>query len=344
MLLQRESEPSVPPDEYTFLKSVIDLALARRPPSQSRGRRGDEDEYLPLSSIISTHNELAHQLKISPALEERTYQLLLLMSAEEKLTWWEKVQKIPQYLKALSKKQNKSSMRLGTSSISPDKSRLADRSNTSYSLGGNKTVTDGFLRVSNKQKKDLIGRISTTAPSDLEEGAELSFLLNQRIRPKVQPAQPSGPASSATDLATSYALMTTPIRDTTSHNIEEKISSIEKETKVTQGLLSNLLHRFDQVGQPNFKPPDSAGKDQPLATLDHTMMANHNPLLSPVPKMMQSGAFADTLKLGSPELSVVGGKFILFSSLLVFITIIFFSDRGYWVIYHQKVGGKTICC
>ena len=89
-----------PPAEQTFLQSVIDLAIARR----SKSGNG---EFLDWHSLHSSFQDLASQLHLDPLLQNRCYQILLLMHADtgSDLTWWDKVRKIPQYLAYLQKKK-----------------------------------------------------------------------------------------------------------------------------------------------------------------------------------------------------------------------------------------------
>jgi hypothetical protein len=155
-------------EEIEFLRSVIDLAMARRPPSS--GNKKDLGEYLAFDLIIDSYKELSRQLKVDHLLKERCYKILLLMSADHQLTWWDKVRNVSFYVKQLESQKSRRSpspysikARTSEEKSVPDSSvmRLRERS-----------VSPSLYQQS--------GRTSKTAPSILEEGAELSFILNNR--------------------------------------------------------------------------------------------------------------------------------------------------------------------
>jgi hypothetical protein len=291
--------------EFTFLKSVIDLAIGKKPPGKSSKKETDEIDYLPFHFISQSWEDLSHQLKVSHSLKEKCYQLLLLMSADNSMTWWEKLHKIGFYMKMLPKHLRGSPV---------TKSAIV------------KTVSHDPYLLSRGSKDehvfDHIGRYSTMKPSDLEESSELSYLLNNRT--KEDYFHLKGQLTSNIGGRQTRLLMTTPkTKDEGDQNsrsqridvssmLEDKINSIEKETKVTQGLLSSFIQKVDDDQSKQRNALKSSVRSPSMTSHRQVDSIPPPPPLSPV--VPTNVSFTETMKMvHSPDFSMTGECKLLYS-------------------------------
>lgn len=153
--------------ELQLLKSTIDLAAAQR--------QGESIEWLPLHAVLQAFKETCQMLHISPSMEQKCYQILLLMSAdsEQHLTWWERVYKINHYTELLN--SGKTIEAAKKTSFSPNQS--------SFSSPSPRKIGGYVMRVtdSGRQLEVPEGIVSHSTQSLLHEGAELSMLLNNQL-------------------------------------------------------------------------------------------------------------------------------------------------------------------
>jgi hypothetical protein len=149
-IMSKIADRTVHHDEASLVKSIIDLAMAKKPSTENRN-----NDYLSLEEILNCSRDLCSQLNISEQLERRCYKLLLLMSGDSTRTWWEKVQRISEYIRLLDK----------NSRVDPYR----------FSKG------NPVMRVQRPEENISSSQhYSSTAPSLLEEGAELSLFLNNQ--------------------------------------------------------------------------------------------------------------------------------------------------------------------
>lgn len=167
--------------ELQVLKATIDLAAAQR--------SGESIEWLPFHHVLQAFRDICHQLKISKDLEGRCYKILLLMDAEseQKYTWWERVANINKYLHQISnnsKKDTHDRSHLHSSLFSPgDSGKFQER--TAYPLMSTQLKypnAHSVMRLvpDHRNFQQPPATTSTSDPSLLYEGAELSMLLNKR--------------------------------------------------------------------------------------------------------------------------------------------------------------------
>jgi hypothetical protein len=322
--------------EFTFLKSIIDLAIGKKPPGKSSKKETDDIDYLPFHFISQSWEDLSHQLKVSHSLKEKCYQLLLLMSADNSMTWWEKLHKIGFYMKMLPKHLRGSPV---------TKSATV------------KTVSHDPYLLSRGSKDehvfDHIGRYSTMKTSDLEESSELSYLLNNRT--KEDYFHLKGQLTGSIGGRQTRLLMTTPkTKDEGEQNthsqridvssmLEDKINSIEKETKVTQGLLSNLIQKVDDDQSKQRNALRSSVRSPAMTSHRQVDSIPPPPPLSPV--VPTNVSFTETMKMAhSPDFSMTGelNCFFFLSSFFSNLYGSFSFSRFFSDIHPRASGNRNI--
>jgi hypothetical protein len=178
--------------ELILLKTALDLAAAKQ---SDQGM----EERISYHSLLNAFKDVCQKLQPNPQMEQRCFQALLLMSADDAdpgRTWWDKVHDIQIYLdQLLSQKSTKLSATTGSQfnssrvvadtmrgrSASPSVSRRSPISNEA-SDNPLQPRTNYVMRLSDKARQ-IQGTTSTTSsmsPSLLREGTELSLLLNDR--------------------------------------------------------------------------------------------------------------------------------------------------------------------
>lgn len=238
--------------ELQVLKSAIDLAASKR--------SGESIEWLALSDILQSFNDVCFQLKLKekdPQLEHRCYHILLLMSAdtENGWTWWEKLEHVNKYIYSLSKQNHPAAEFHKTTMLEATTSAQKPRS---MKLVSGNASRSGFPAA----------RASTVSASLMQEGVELSGVLNSRRITTAEAGRRSEVFSPGTsNMLNNLNDMSTPQRsspqksrarysesrnraastDLTSpvdvNELIERISSIEKETRKTHNILADLTYR-----------------------------------------------------------------------------------------------------
>ncbi|RYH06410.1 hypothetical protein EON65_42915, partial [archaeon] len=153
--------------EYNVLRATIELA-AEQSEAKYDQRRSDREDWISFSELQAALKTVAKKLKVSYQLEHKCYELLLLMSAESEKshTWWEKINNLPYYLQRLSKVN-----------LFSDVSRGLDIYNE---LPNPPPYPLLRLLQENKGKNSQYYSIGTSSPSVLQEGEELSVILNHQ--------------------------------------------------------------------------------------------------------------------------------------------------------------------
>lgn len=163
--------------ELQVLKATIDLAAAQR--------SGESIEWLPFHHVLQAFRDICHQLKISKDLEGRCYKILLLMDSEseQKYTWWERVANINKYLHQKSHRKDPNDSSHSSPFAPGDSGKFQER--TAYPLMTTQLKypnAHSVMRLvpDHRNFQQPPSTTSTSNPSLLYEGAELSMLLNKR--------------------------------------------------------------------------------------------------------------------------------------------------------------------
>jgi hypothetical protein len=155
--------------EKEVLQTTLDLACGRA-----------QLESLSYHLIVECYEEILRKYHVARPIQQRCFQLLLLMSAESEshLTWYEKIKKINYYLSKLPKRKDSPT----SSSVSPSRSRTSFRSSASKTTRSLSPNSYNMMSLTDRGRRIAIptSKVSTTSPSILHEGSELSMLLNNR--------------------------------------------------------------------------------------------------------------------------------------------------------------------
>eukprot|EP01031_Cornospumella_fuschlensis_P036785 gene36786-44625_t len=157
--------------EYNVLRATIELAAEKSEDKYGKRQTGRED-WIPFNELHTALKTVAKRLNVSYQLEQKCYELLLLMSAESEKshTWWEKINNLPYYLQ-----------RLNTVNLFSDVSKGLDVYNE---LPNPPPYPLLRLLEQNKSKSSAgaqhLYSVGTSSPSVLQEGEELSIILNHQ--------------------------------------------------------------------------------------------------------------------------------------------------------------------
>jgi hypothetical protein len=158
--------------EHAIIKSSIQAAADKQ---EDQLVPHDQEDWLSFSDIVQEFRLVCKKEKVPSQIEHRCYQILLMMTAETEkdFTWWEKIRRIPYYLKRLPKVQsldgNNESQSSSMSSSSNNNPRFVRKSSPNKFIG----LTDDGRHIPIAKRT-----VSGTSSQVLREGEELSVLLN----------------------------------------------------------------------------------------------------------------------------------------------------------------------